>query len=66
MYTKSLSELIPVENDLDPLAAENIYEEMIRKLCNIRIQEFLSSLMQRLALEKGCASTKGQNLRDHF
>ena len=41
-----------------------IYHDMTRKLCNIRIQEFLSSQKQKNASEKGLASTSGQNLRD--
>lgn len=40
-YTKHLSQLMPPENDL---ATDNVYQDMVRKLCNIRIQEFLSSL----------------------
>lgn len=45
-------------------AIENIYNELIRKLCNTRIQEFLSSQKQKLASDKGHASTSAQNLRD--
>lgn len=52
MYTKHLNQLIPAENDLDHLAIDNVYEAMVRKLCNIRIQEFLSSLKQQLASKK--------------
>ena len=37
---------------------------MVRKLSNIRIEEFISSTRQLMALEKGKASTAGQNLRD--
>ena len=45
--------------------AENVvYRDMVRKLCNIRIEEFLSSTRQKMAAEKGNASLAGQNLRD--
>jgi len=44
-------------------AMETIYEELARKLCNIRIQEFLSATKQDLAAKKGLASTVDVNLR---
>lgn len=46
------------------LAINNVYDEMVRKLCNTRIQEFLSSQKQKIASDKGHASTIGQNLHD--
>ena len=48
--------------DISCSAKDIVYSDMTRKLCNIRIQEFLSS--QKHASEKGYASTSGQNLRD--
>ena len=53
-----------VGHNFDSSAKDNVYQEMVRKLCNTRIQEFLSSQKQRMASEKGHASTTGQNLRD--
>ena len=47
-------------------AEDNVYNELVRKLCNIRIEELLSSSQQLLASEKGNASTVGQNLRDRL
>ena len=44
-------------------AMETIYVELARKLCNIRIQEFLSATKQDLAAKKGLASTIDVNLR---
>ena len=41
----------------------NIYNELSRKLCNTRIQEFLSATKQDLAAKKGLASTVDTNLR---
>jgi hypothetical protein len=46
------------------IAEDNVYNEVIRKSCNIRIDEFISSQKQRIAAVKGNASTAGQNLRD--
>ena len=42
----------------------NVYHELIRKVCNTRIQEFISSTKQKMAAKKGLASTVGQNLCD--
>ena len=43
----------------------NLYEEFTRKLCNTRIQEFLSATEQ--AAKKGMASTVDVNLHtSHF
>ena len=52
------------DSDTDVSAKDIVYKDMTRKLCNIRIQEYLSSQKQRFASEKGQASTSGQNLRD--
>ena len=45
---------------------DSIYQELVRKLCHIRVAEFLSSTKQRMASEKGNASLAGQNLRDEL
>ena len=42
------------------------YDEMLQKLVNTRIQEFISSLKQKIALNKCQSSTGGQNLRDQL
>ena len=56
--------LVTSYNELYCAAEESIFEEMIRKLTNIRIEEFLSTLKQKTACQKGNASMKEQNLRD--
>ena len=45
-------------------AIKSVYREFIRKLCNIRVEEFLSTTRKKFANERGNASTKEQNLRD--
>ena len=40
-----------------------VYDELSRRLCNTRIQEFLSATKQDLAAKKGLASTVDINLR---
>ena len=43
-FSQALSKSgIPTTNDLYGDAEENVYKEMVQKLCNIRIEEFLSS-----------------------
>ena len=44
-------------------AMNTVYDELTRKLCNTRIQEFLSATKQDLAAKKGLASTVDVNLR---
>jgi len=39
-----------------------IYDELSRKLCNTRVQEFSSATKQDLAAKKGLASTVETNL----
>ena len=41
----------------------NVYSIFTRKICNTRIQEFLSATKQHLASKKGLASTVDVNLR---
>ena len=53
-----------LDEDLYRIAEDGVYKEFIRKLCNIRIEEFMSTSRIRFAAEKGNASTKEQNLRD--
>lgn len=64
-FTTLLREKLPDFEDSSNLAAiDNVFHEMIRKLCNTRMQEFLTSQKQKVASDKGHASTVGQNLRD--
>ncbi|XP_065907081.1 uncharacterized protein [Dysidea avara] len=64
-FTESLKLLLPnVTLDAESEDAITvIYDELTRKLCNTRIQEFLSSTKQNLAAKKGLASTVDVNLR---
>jgi len=44
-------------------AMNTIYDELSRKLCNTRVQEFLLATKQELAAKKGLASAVETNLR---
>lgn len=45
-------------------AVDNVYQELIRKLCNTRLNEFITTHKLNAAREKGSATLAGQNLRD--
>ena len=57
---------LPFQDDSAELFtnAEVINKDLTRKLCNIGLQEFISSQKQRFASAKCQATTSGQNLRD--
>ena len=64
-FISALKQRLPVtffDNESE-LAMNNIYEELTRKLCNTRIQEFISATKQEFAAKKGLASTVDTNLR---
>ena len=52
--------------DANSKAMINVYYELVHKLCNTRIEEFISVQRQKFASKKGQASTSGQNLRDNL
>lgn len=45
-------------------ATMSVYNELVRKLCNTRLAEFIDAYRQTKAAEKGSATLAGQNLRD--
>lgn len=53
-------------DSIDNLAApvENVYNEMLRKLCNTRLAEFVDSFQQIKVSKGGSATLCGLNLRD--
>ena len=63
-FKNVLSQKIPNLDVLSEGTVEGVCEEFTRKLCNTRIQEFISSTKQQLATKKGLASTVDVNLRN--
>jgi len=55
---------VPEFDDLSQISINNVYCELVRKLSNTRINEFIDSFKQRAAASKGMATLAGQNLRD--
>ena len=51
-FFQLLEKKLLLETDTKKQAARNIYEEMLRKLSDTRIQEFISSLKQKIASTK--------------
>ena len=56
--------MVPEFEDLSQASVNNVYCELVRKLSNTRINEFIDSFKQRTAASKGMATLAGQNLRD--
>lgn len=50
--------------ELPSSAVTRVFETLVSKLCNTRIQEFLDSFKHATARNQGTASVSGQNLRD--
>ena len=64
MFTEMISSKLPSDiTTYNGDAIDNVYNTFIRKVCNTRIQEFLSAMKQQLATKKGLASTVDVNLR---
>ena len=53
-----------MSDDVVVAAFDNVYNEMVKKLCNTRLKEFLTSYSQKVPSNKEKASTAGHNLRD--
>jgi len=66
-FLNALSKRLPVTYfDFESeTALNNVFEEFTRKLCNTRIQEFLSATKQEFATKKGLASTVDLNLHSY-
>ena len=62
-FVECLRNKMSIETEIEKQAVDNVYGEMLQKLVNTRIEEFISSLKQKIALNRGQSST-GQNLRD--
>lgn len=63
-FLELLNDLMPNFSSLSNSAIHNVYEEFVRKLCNTRMQEFLSVQKQKFDLDKGHTITIAQNLCD--
>ena len=59
-----LAQKLPNIETFNEEVLESVFVEFTRKLCNTRIQEFVSSMKQQLATKKGVASTVEVNLRN--
>jgi len=62
-FLKALTIRLPNISTLSKDALDNVFSIFTRKLCNTRIQEFISSTKQQMASKKGLASTVDSNLR---
>ena len=63
MFQAALEQRLPNFSTISKIAVNKVYDVLVRKLCNTRIQEFISSTKQQIAAKKGLASTVDVNLR---
>ena len=64
MFSDTLEQRLQNFDTFPERVLDSVFEVLVRKLCNIRIQEFISSTRQQLAAKKGLASTIDVNLRN--
>lgn len=62
-FRAALASKLPNIDTFSEAAIENVLNTFARKICNTRIQEFLSATKQQFATKKGLASTVDVNLR---
>jgi len=62
-FMSVLTERLPNIHTFGKEAVNNVYNILVRKLCNTRIQEVVSTVKQQMASKKGLASTTDVNLR---
>jgi len=62
-FRTALAQRLPNIATISETAVKKVYDVLVRKLCNTRIQEFISSTKQQFAAKKGLASTVDVNLR---
>ena len=63
LFKVHLSKKLPNIEAFNEGILKHVYEEFTAKLCNTRIQEFVSATKQQMANNKGTASTVDVNLR---
>jgi len=64
LFVELLVIKVPEFDDLSQVSINNVFSELVRKLSNTRINEFIDSFKQTTAASKGMATLAGQNLRD--
>lgn len=62
-FLATLGERLPNIGTFSQDALDNVYDVLVRKLCNTRVQEVVSTTKQQMASKKGLASTVDVNLR---
>ena len=62
-FLSKLSKCLPNITTFSEDTIDNVYNVFTRKVCNTRIQEFISSAKQQMASKIGLASTVDSNLR---
>ena len=63
MFKSALASNLPNINTFTEAAIINVFRVFVRKVCNTRVQEFLSATKQELATKKRLTSTIDVNLQ---
>ena len=61
-FLKILEERLPNINTISKDSLENVFTVFTRKICNTRIQEFISSMKQQMASKKRLGTTVDVNV----
>ena len=64
LFLTAAVDKVPRFDDISCAAVDSVFQELARKLCHTRIQEYLDSFKHKGAANKGSATLAGQNLRD--
>ena len=62
-FLQILAGRLPNVSTFSEEAVNTVYNVLVRKLCNTRVQEVVSTVKQQMASKKGLASTTDTNLR---
>lgn len=64
LFVNSVLSKVSELKDVNSSCLDGVFKELTRKMCHIRVQEYLDSFKQREAASKGSGTLAGQNLRD--
>ena len=64
LFVNSVLSKVSELRDVSSSCLDGVFKELTRKLCHIRVQEYLDSFKQTEAASKGSGTLAGQNLRD--
>ena len=64
LFVNLIATKVPEFGDLSQKSINSVYDELVQKLSNTRVNKFIDSFKQSTAAHKGMGTLAGQNLRD--